>query len=99
MADEILLPSRGSYDRSVLEATIIDGVSPHNSPPSPTPLASTKNGKYTGLTMGQPFTLYFDDNALIVQPEVARAETVAGRACNLRSARLDRSNPLLQHAS
>ena len=67
------------FDRSVLEATIKDGVSRL--------LAAfayatglDEDGKYTGLTMGQSFTLYFDDKALIVQHDIAQAQLEAERA-------------------
>ncbi len=57
-------------DKNVLEATIKDGVS------SMFPAFAFATGideasQYTGLTMGQSFTLYFDDQALIVEKETA----------------------------
>ena len=61
------------YDYSVLEATIVDGVS-RLMPAFAYATGIDDEGKYTGLTLGQPFTLYFDDRALIVQPEAARAQ-------------------------
>ena len=66
------------YDRSVLEATLKDGVS-RLIPAFAYATGIDDDGKYTGLTMGQPFTLYFDDKALIVQPETARKQLEAER--------------------
>lgn len=60
-------------DQSVLEATIKDGVDdmfPHFAYAT----GVDEAGKYSGLKLGQPFTLYFDDKALIVEPEVARKQ-------------------------
>ena len=66
------------FDRSVLEDTIKDGVS-RLIPTFAYATGVDEDGKYTGLTMGQSFTLYFDDNALIVQPEIARKQLEAER--------------------
>lgn len=71
------------YDYSVLEATIRDGVS-RLIPAFAYATGIDEDGKYTGLTMGRPFTLYFDDNALIVQPEIAQAQIDAERAARQR---------------
>ena len=60
-------------DQSVLEATIVDGVS-QLMPEFAYATGVDDEGKYTGLTMGRQFTLNFDDKALIVQPEAARAQ-------------------------
>lgn len=67
------------YDRGVLEATIKDGV---HRIPADFGYASgiDENGKYHGLTLSKDFTLYFDDKALIVQPEAARKQLDAERA-------------------
>jgi len=67
------------FDRSVLEATIKDGVS-RLMPAFAYATGLDEDGKYTGLTLGQPFTLYFDDKALIVQPDIAQAQIDAERA-------------------
>ena len=67
------------YDYSVLEATIVDGVS-RLMPAFAYATGINDEGNYTGLTMGRQFTLYFDDRALIVQPEVARAQLDAEAA-------------------
>ncbi len=61
------------YDRSVLEATIYDGVS-RMFPAFAYATGTDEDGKYTGLTMGRQFTLYFDDKALIVQTEAAQKQ-------------------------
>ncbi|MDE2811426.1 MAG: DUF499 domain-containing protein, partial [Gemmatimonadota bacterium] len=66
-------------NQSVLEATIKDGVK-RMFPAFAYATGVDEDGKYTGLTLGRSFTLYFDDNALIVQPEVARAQIDAERA-------------------
>ncbi len=63
-------------DRSVLEATITDGVS-RLIPAFAYATGIDDDGKYTGLTVGDRFTLYFDDKALIVDPDVARAQLEA----------------------
>ena len=67
------------YDYSVLEATIVDGVS-RLMPAFAYATGVDEAGKYSGLTMGRQFTLYFDDKALIVEAEVARAQLDAERA-------------------
>ncbi|MCY4538911.1 MAG: DUF499 domain-containing protein [Chloroflexi bacterium] len=61
------------FDQSVLEATIKDGAN-RMFPAFAYATGMDADGKYAGLTMGRPFTLYFDDNALIVKPEIARAQ-------------------------
>ena len=66
-------------NQSVLEATITDGVS-RLIPAFAYATGIDEEGKYTGLTMGRSFTLYFDDNALIVKPETAQAQIEAERA-------------------
>ena len=67
------------FDYAVLEATIRDGVS-RLMPAFAYATGVGEDGKYTGLTMGRSFTLYFDDKALIVNPEDARAQIEAERA-------------------
>ena len=71
------------YDRNVLEATIKDGVS-RLMPAFAYATGVDEDGKYQGLTMGGTFTLYFDDNAVIVKPEIARAQLDAQRAAEQR---------------
>ena len=71
------------YDRNVLESTIKDGVS-RLMPAFAYATGVDENGVYRGLTMGQSFTLYIDDNAVIVQPEIARAQLDAERAAEQR---------------
>ena len=71
------------FDYSVFEATIVDGVS-RMFPAFAYATGLDEDGKYTGLTMGQPFTLYVDDKALIVQPEAARVQLDAERAARER---------------
>ena len=66
------------FDRNVLEETIKDGVS-RLMPAFGFASGIDEDGVYRGLTMGGSFTLYFDDNALIVQPEIARAQMDAER--------------------
>lgn len=66
------------YDQRVLEDTIKDGVS-RLMPAFAYATGMDADGKYTGLTMSGQFTLYFDDKALIVDPEVARAQLDADR--------------------
>lgn len=70
-------------DQSVLEATIQDGVS-RLMPAFAYATGLDEDGKYTGLTLGRSFTLYFEDKALIVQPEVAQAQLDAERAARQR---------------
>ena len=67
------------YDRGVLEATIKDGVS-RLMPAFAYATGVDDAGKYTGLTMGRQFTLYVDDQALIVMPAAAQAQVDAERA-------------------
>ncbi len=67
------------FDRSVLEETIKDGVS-RLIPAFAYATGVDKDGKYTGLTLGQSFTLYIDDKSLIVHPETARVQIEAERA-------------------
>ena len=71
------------FNYSVLEATIVDGVS-RLIPAFAYATGIDEEGKYTGLTMGRQFTLYFDDNALIVQPDAARKQLEAERAARER---------------
>ena len=71
------------FNYSVLEATIVDGVS-RLIPAFAYATGIDEDGKYTGLTMGRQFTLYFDDNALIVQPDAARKQLEAERAARER---------------
>ena len=61
------------FDRNVLEETIKDGVK-RLMPAFAYATGVDEGGTYHGLTMGGSFTLYFDDNAVIVKPEVARAQ-------------------------
>ena len=61
------------FDQNVLEETIKDGVS-RLIPAFAYATGVDEDGKYTGLTMARVFTLYFDDNALIVQPDIAWAQ-------------------------
>ncbi len=61
------------FDQKVLEASIMDGVS-RLMPAFAYATGVDEDGKYTGLTMGKSFTLYFDDKALIVQPEIAQKQ-------------------------
>lgn len=72
-------------DQSVLEATIVDGVN-RMFPAFAYATGIDEEGKYTGLTIGRRFTLYFDDKALIVQPEAARKQLDAERAAMKREA-------------
>ena len=67
------------FDRSVLEATIKAGV---NRIPPDFGFAEgiDDDGTYRGLKLSESFTPYFDDNALIVQPEIARKQLDAERA-------------------
>ena len=60
-------------DRNVLEATIKDGVS-RLMPSFAYATGLDDDGRYTGLTMGKAFTLYFDEKAVIVMPDIARAQ-------------------------
>ena len=71
------------YDRSVLEATIKDGVN-RIGPAFAYATGVGEDGKYSGLALGRTFTLYFDDNALIVKTEVAQAQIEAERAAKQR---------------
>ena len=71
------------FDRNVLESTIKDGIS-RRMPAFAYATGKEENGMYRGLTMGQSFTLYIDDNAVIVQPEIARAQLDAERAAEQR---------------
>ena len=56
-----------------------------------------EDGEYTGLTMGQPFKLYFDDNALIVQPDIAQKHT--WMHCAPRNNGTKRKRPKCQRAA
>ena len=71
------------FHRSVLEATINDGVS-RMFPAFAYATGIDEDGKYTGLTMERQFTLYFDDNALIVRPDVAQAQKNAEQDPSLK---------------
>ena len=71
------------FDQGVLEATIKDGVK-RLMPAFAYATGVDEDGVYQGLTMGQPFTLYFDDKALIVKPEIARKQLDEERAAQRR---------------
>ncbi len=60
-------------DRTVLEATIHDGVS-RLMPAFGYATGIDEDGKYSGLELRHPFTLYFDDKSLIVEEKTARAQ-------------------------
>ena len=60
-------------DRDVLEATIHKGVN-RLMPDFAYAKDVDENGVYSGLAMSQTFAASFDDKALIVQPDVARAQ-------------------------
>ncbi len=64
------------YNEDVLVATISAGTA---SPETPFGYATMMglDGAYKGLTLGQNTSIYFDDNAMIVRPEVARAQIEA----------------------
>ncbi|MDE2636072.1 MAG: DUF499 domain-containing protein [Chloroflexota bacterium] len=66
------------FDRSVMEATIVAGVN-RIDPDFGFAEGVDENGKYRGLKLSEAFTLYFDDHALIVDPEAARAQLDAER--------------------
>ena len=64
---------RGSLIAMVLEETIKDGVN-RIGPAFGYASGVDEDGKYRGLKLSESFTLYFDDNALIVQPEIAQTQ-------------------------
>ena len=66
------------FDRDVLEETIKDGVN-RIGPAFGFASGIDEDGNYRGLKLSESFTLYFDDNAVIVQPEIARAQLDAER--------------------
>ena len=70
------------FDRSVLEATIKDGV--NRIPPDFGYVSGIdEDGKYHGVTLSKDFTLYFDDNAVIVKSDIARRQLEVERADDL----------------
>ena len=75
------------FDRSVLEATIKAGV---NRIPPDFGFAEgvDVDGNYRGLKLSEAVTPYFDDMAVIVQPEIARAQREAELAEQRRAVEL-----------
>ena len=71
------------FDRSVLEETIKDGVN-RIGPAFGYASRVNDDGVYDGLKWERSFPLYFDDNAVIVKADVARAQLDAERAAEQR---------------
>lgn len=72
------------FDRSVLEETIKKGVN-RIGPAFGYATRVNENGGYDGLKWEQSATLYFDDNEVIVQPDVARAQREAELAAQQKA--------------
>ena len=60
-------------NQSVLESTIKAGLE-DMFPPFAYATGVDRDGEYEGLKLKGPFTLYFDQHDLLVQPEIARAQ-------------------------
>jgi len=66
------------YDQDVLLKAIRDGVL-RDDAPFAYATQVTLDGNYKGLVLGQSTTIYFDDNAVIVRPEIAQEQIEAMR--------------------
>ena len=72
------------FDRSVLEETIKEGVN-RIGPAFGYATRVKEGGGYDGLKWQQSFPLFFDDNEVIVQPDVARAQREAELAAQQKA--------------